>query len=80
MLAGRKAGLAICPYRKTAVLLGRLAPWKGRASNLLVAGHQAVPIDSIALPKGGAFFFDFRYVGDLILTNHIFLAQFFPTA
>lgn len=48
MLAGRKAGVMPCSYCETAVLLGGMAPLKGRAANILVAFNQAIQKPAVA--------------------------------
>ena len=48
MLARGQAGFTSCPHCKTAILLGRVASWKGRAPKLLVALNQAIQKPAVA--------------------------------
>lgn len=48
MLARGEASFSSCPHCKTAILLGRVASWKGRASKLLVAFNQAIQKPAVA--------------------------------
>jgi len=69
MLAGGKAGVEVCPYRQTAVLLGGMASGEGGAPKLLVAFNQAVQRPAVA----GFFLLPSRHwAGDKVSAGYQF--------